>query len=140
MVKFSSQNINTEFDVDIRRDDVLYLKWDKKHSAGHGNLKIKGQLNKPIKTPFGYITVVPFNNFAKRFNDYITVTKTTTAAATSYFLSNLYVANTDERSSVIDLSLTDVNIERADDVLNTLIAVYNKQWTMYSLSSETGRA
>ena len=128
IVKFSSQNINTEFDVDIRRDDVLYLKWDKKHSAGHGNLKIKGQLDKPIKTPFGYITVVPFNNFAKRFNDYITVTRTTVAAATSYFLSNLYVANTDERSSVIDLSLTDVNIERADDVLNTLIAVYNKQW------------
>lgn len=127
-VKFTSQSISTEFDVDVRKNDVLYLVWDKKHSAGHGKLKIKGQLNKPIKTPFGYITVIPSNNFAARFNDYITVTRTTVAAATSYFLSNLYVANTDERSSVIDLSLTDVNIERADDVLNTLIAVYNKQW------------
>ena len=128
IVKFTSQNINTVFDVDIRRNDVLYLVWDKKHSAGRGKLKIQGQLNKPIKTPFGYITVIPHTNFANRFNDYITVTRTTVAAATSYFLSNLYVANTDERSSVIDLSLTDVNIERADDVLNTLIAVYNKQW------------
>ena len=79
-VKFTLQNINTVFDVDIRRNDVLYLVWDKKHSAGHGKLKIQGHLNKPIKTPFGYITIIPSNNFANRFNDYITVTRTTATA------------------------------------------------------------
>ena len=125
---FSSDRINTEFDVDIKNDKEFILKWDKEHSAGHGKLKYKGEFEKPIKTPLGYITISRSNIFHWRSNSYITVSKTTVDRATQYFLSNLYVANTDERSSVIDLSLTDVNIERADDVLNTLIAVYNKQW------------
>ena len=125
---FSSDRINTEFDIDIKNDKEFILKWDKEHSAGHGKLKYKGKFDKPIKTPFGYITIARSNIFHWRSNGYITVSKTTIDRATQYFLSNLYVANTDEKSSVIDLSLTDVNIERADDVLNTLIAVYNKQW------------
>ena len=125
---FSSDRINTEFDIDIKNDKEFILKWDKEHSAGHGKLKYKGEYNKPIKTPFGYITIAQSNIFKWRSNSYITVSKTSIDRATQYFISNLYVANTDERSSVIDLSLTDVNIERADDVLNTLIAVYNKQW------------
>ena len=125
---FSSDRINTEFDIDIKNDKEFILKWDKEHSAGHGKLKYKGEFEKPIKTPLGYITISRSNIFHWRSNSYITVSKTTVDRATQYFLSNLYVANTDERSSVIDLSLTDVNIERADDVLNTLIAVYNKQW------------
>ena len=128
VAKFSSDEINTEFDVEIKNDKEIILKWDKEHSAGHGKLKYKGEFNKPIKTPFGYITIKPSKVFQWRSNERITVIKTTVNAATQYYLRNLYVANTDERSSVIDLSLTDVNIERADTVLNTLIAVYNKQW------------
>ena len=127
IAKFSSDR-NTEFDVEIKNDKEFVLKWDKEHSAGHGNLKYKGEFNKPIKTPFGYITISHSEVFQWRSNERITVIKTTINAATQYYLRNLYVANTDEKSSVIDLSLTDVNIERADDVLNTLIAVYNKQW------------
>ena len=128
VAKFSSDKINTEFDVEIKNDREIVLKWDKEHSAGHGRLKYKGEFNKPIKTPFGYITIKPSKVFKWRSNERITVIKTTVNAATQYYLRNLYVANTDERSSVIDLSLTDVNIERADDVLNKLIAVYNEQW------------
>ena len=128
IAKFSSDRINTVFDVEIKNGKEIILKWDKEHSAGHGKLKYTSEFNKPIKTPFGYITIIPSKIFLWRSNDHITVIKTTVNAATQYYLRNLYVANTDERSSVIDLSLTDVNIERADDVLNTLIAVYNKQW------------
>ncbi len=128
VAKFSSDKINTEFDVEIKNDKEIILRWDKEHSRGHGRLKYKGEFNKPFKTPFGYITIIPSKVFQWRSNDHITVIKTTVNAATQYYLRNLYVANTDERSSVIDLSLTDVNIERADTVLNTLIAVYNKQW------------
>ena len=128
IAKFSSDRINTVFDVEIKNGKEIILKWDKEHSAGHGKLKYTSEFNKPIKTPFGYITIIPSKIFQWRSNDHITVIKTTVNAATQYYLRNLYVANTDERSSVIDLSLTDVNIERADDVLNTLIAVYNEQW------------
>lgn len=126
--KFGSPSVNTEFDVTIKNNNEITLTWDKEHSAGHGKLKLNGQLNEPVKTPFGTITITPSSGFGSRSKDDITITKSSIPAATSYFLSNLFVNNTDERSSVIDLSLTDVNTERADDVLNTLIAVYNEQW------------
>lgn len=126
--KFAANSVSTEFDVTILNDSEITLNWDSEHGPGHKKLKIKGKLNQPIKTPFGFITISPYMGFNNRSKDDITVTKSTVGAATQYFLSKLYVANTDERSSVIDLSLTDVNTERADDVLNTLIAVYNEQW------------
>lgn len=126
--KFAVNSVSTEFDVTILNDNEIVLNWDKEHAPGHKKLQIKGQLNKPLKTPFGSITISPYMGFKNRSKDDITITKTTVGASTQYFLGNLYVANTDERSSVIDLSLTDVNTERADDVLNTLIAVYNEQW------------
>ena len=74
---FSSDRINTEFDVDIKNDKEFILKWDKEHSAGHGKLKYKGEFEKPIKTPFGYITIARSNIFHWRSNGYITVSKTT---------------------------------------------------------------
>lgn len=33
-----------------------------------------------------------------------------------------------EKASVVDLSISDVSIQRAEDILNTIIAVYNEKW------------
>lgn len=49
-------------------------------------------------------------------------------AATSAYSSNLSVALSDEKSTVINLSFNDVCIQRAEDILNTVIAVYNENW------------
>lgn len=34
----------------------------------------------------------------------------------------------DSKASVIDLTINDVSIQRAEDILNTLISVYNENW------------
>lgn len=86
------------------------------------------QMNRSVKMPFGYITIKPTMAFKAHTDDDITVTKTSANQATARFLAGLEVANTNSESSVIDLSFSDVNIERADDALNTLIAVYNEKW------------
>ena len=48
--------------------------------------------------------------------------------ATGDYASNLSVTLSDEKSTVINLSFKDVCIQRAEDVLNTVIAVYNENW------------
>lgn len=49
-------------------------------------------------------------------------------AATGSYMSQLSVALSDEKSTVINLSFNDVCIQRAEDILNTVIAVYNENW------------
>ena len=48
--------------------------------------------------------------------------------ATQAYASRLTVELNDEKSSVVNLSFQDVCIQRAEDVLNTVIAVYNENW------------
>ena len=44
------------------------------------------------------------------------------------YVSQLTVELNDEKTSVVNLSFQDVCIQRAEDVLNTVIAVYNENW------------
>lgn len=111
-----SVKVNSEKDVEIFCNGKLSLK------------SYKGEFNKPINTPFGKITVRKTDAYYGPMKDHITVTHTSVDAAAGKFLSQLSVANTDEESTVIDLSLADVNIQRADDILNTIIAIYNENW------------
>ena len=48
--------------------------------------------------------------------------------ATSTYSADLVVSQIDEKSNIITLSFKDVSTQRAEDVLNTLIAVYNENW------------
>ena len=48
--------------------------------------------------------------------------------ATAGYSSRLSVALNDEKSTVVNLTLQDVCTQRAEDVLNTLISVYNENW------------
>lgn len=114
-----------EFKVRFADNKNIYILGDDKYGFKG---KIAGQLGKPIKTPVGEITVKPTASFSSNIKDDITVIHRGIYAATSSVLSHLNISNTDVESSVIDLSYSDVNIERADDILNTIIAVYNEEW------------
>lgn len=56
------------------------------------------------------------------------VSRTDLQSATTGYSSRLTVALNDEKSTVVNLTLQDVCTQRAEDVLNTLISVYNENW------------
>ncbi len=88
----------------------------------------KGTVGGKIKTPVGDIQVMPtafFNPGSKRE---ILVTRLPMLAALGRSQSRLNVALSNKMSAVIDLTYNDVNIRRAEDVINTLIDVYNESW------------
>lgn len=86
-----------------------------------------GKVGQTIKTPIGRVNINPTLSYR---SDTMTVvfnhggiTNTTTS-----WNARVGVAIADKLANVITLSLTDVSAERAEDVLGTLIQVYNERW------------
>ena len=92
------------------------------------NGEIQTIFNDTVDTPAGKIVIIPTGNDSTTFNKPIFVSHTGLQAATSAYSSNLTVALNDEKSSIVNLSYKDVCIQRADDILNTVIAIYNENW------------
>lgn len=58
----------------------------------------------------------------------IIITKLSSHIATQVCLSRMTAELADKNADVINLSYTDVSVERATDVANTVIKVYNENW------------
>ncbi len=86
------------------------------------------KLGKSTKTPLGNIVVTRNPSYNGPDEVEIFVTRKPVRAAIGGNLSRLLVSQNDKKSNIIDLSFDDVSTKRGEDVLNTLIAVYNENW------------
>ena len=84
-------------------------------------------LNDTVQTPVGRLLVNarPGSTAAQQT---VFVSRISLQDATAGYSSRLSVALNDEKSTVVNLTLQDVCTQRAEDVLNTLISVYNENW------------
>ena len=88
----------------------------------------EAKIGKTIKTPIGQLTVTATNYYGKGQHNEIYVSRSGILNGVALCTGNLTVMQNDEASTIIDLSYNDVNIQRAEDVLNMLISVYNENW------------
>lgn len=86
-------------------------------------------LGKPVKTPVGQITVSksPYPNEVE-FDKPIFVTRGSLYNTATAYQHALQVALANKETTVIQLSVNDVNIQRAEELLNTVVNVYNEIW------------
>lgn len=117
-------NTNVEFTITINDADHATLKFTDKNGK---TTKLQAQFGKKFKSPLGRTVISKTQSFYTS-DDPITIVHTGFDSAAGDILSRLNIRNEDEESTVINISLSDENIERADDVLNTLIAIYNENW------------
>ena len=89
---------------------------------------VHASLGKTVHTPVGPLTVTANNGARAAGVMPVYVERTTPAAAVGACLSRLGVALQSEETTIVDLTYTDVNTQRAEEVLNTLIAAYNENW------------
>lgn len=87
-----------------------------------------GRLNDSINTPIGRMVVSPTPNYNKGVGVDLKVSKIPLSAATGSYNARLGVGMTNEKGSVIRLTMSDESVQRADEVLSTLINVYNENW------------
>lgn len=88
---------------------------------------IKAHLNDTITTPIGRVVVLPTLYYAKEYyNVPLTVEKNNLQKVAQSYNTTLQSALASKTSTIINLSLNDVSPTRAEDVINTLIDVYNE--------------
>lgn len=92
--------------------------------------EVVGTLNDSLVTPIGKVVIRPAAAFVnwQKSSEPLTVSRSGLNSAVSRYAAGLSVALNDEKATIIDLSFRDVCIQRAEDVLNTVIAVYNENW------------
>ena len=90
--------------------------------------KYTAKLNSILTIGGEKILVTPTKQWSKSwFGTEITVTKNPLNAVAGSMLGNLGIRQEEDESSILVLSLKDSSPQRAEDVLNTLIAVYNEE-------------
>ena len=92
--------------------------------------EVSGALNDTLATPVGRVVVRPVAAYTvwSQAPELLSVSRSSLNAAVSRYTAGLTVALNDEKTTVIDLSFQDVCTQRAEEILNTVIAVYNENW------------
>ena len=90
--------------------------------------EVTGTLGDTIQSPLGKMAVTATAHYQEGQPADIEVLRSSLKAAISAASARLTVSQDDEKSNIITLSFQDVNIQRAEEVLSTLISVYNENW------------
>lgn len=84
-------------------------------------------LNDTTDTPIGKVFITPSLNYDKSwYNTEFTIVKSNVESVALACKSGLIVEPAGGLSSVVNLTINDVSPKRAEDILNTLIEVYNE--------------
>lgn len=124
--------VSPSADSSLTVSEVVYrIKNQETKLRGH----FKVEYGVPFKMDFGMITLNknPYYYSEKGWTRPEVVTKRSLAATTNMFKSRFTASSQDSNkrmSDVLTLSVTDYNINRADDLINTIITVYNEKWVI----------
>lgn len=123
-----SLNLNIAKDGSVEVSDLKQATGDEILDEKSHDAPYKGKLGDTIPTFAGKLIVSPTKSYVKGEEHEIEVTKGALTATVDAYESRLNVALSNDKGTVIDLSFTDQNIQRADDVLSTIIGIYNESW------------
>ena len=105
-----------------------YTLYELTRNGEHVGGEVKGKLGDTVQSPFGKMSVTATAHYRKGQEADVEVLRSTLKGAVAGASSRLTVSQDDEKSNIISLSFQDVSIQRAEEVLNTLISVYNENW------------
>ena len=117
---------SVEFMFDLKNDGTYvmsnFVRGGKKVSGS-----ITGKVGRTVRTPIGQIEVNKSVNYSPQ-EITLRVERTPIHTAVNRITSGLNVSAVSELSTIIKLTYDDESPQRAEDVLSTIIAVYNENW------------
>lgn len=116
------------FNLDVNREGKVTVSGLSDGGKNFSGKIYSGNLNDSIATPAGKIVVTPSIAYQMGEAVNLKVSKYPLAAARDSYNARLGVAMANDKGSVIRLSMADQSVQRADEVLSTLINVYNENW------------
>ncbi len=90
--------------------------------------EINGMFSDTLQSPVGKIVITPSPYYSADTDYQIEVIRSGLYNTANNYSSNVSIALSDEKATVISISIKDASTQRAEDILNTLIAVYNENW------------
>lgn len=121
-------NVGGSFEMVVNNNNVTLSDFqvDENEIAGG---PIKFQLNDTVDSPLGKLTVKATPYFVSASTkEPIYVTRTGLYLTTDNYGNRLEVSLANKQATVINLSFSDISTQRAEEVLNTIINVYNENW------------
>ena len=131
------ENVSAGMTVTPSRDGSLSVGLFRLKGKKVAGGPVHGSMGDTLVTPVGRVTLWANKNYtpapASSGRDTsvvkaVMVRKSGMRAVTQSYLRGLQVSLADKRADVITLGIKDVSTQRSQDVLNTLIAVYNENW------------
>lgn len=117
------------FSMQLKDDNMVELTDFKSEDMQEISTQVvKGTFRTPLKTPIGQVVITPTQHYYGRYETPIRVSKNRISDVANQYAGKLTVELNQERASVVDISLSDVSSQRAEDVLNTLYKVYKEKW------------
>ncbi|MDO4165052.1 MAG: polysaccharide biosynthesis tyrosine autokinase [Bacteroides sp.] len=116
------------FTLGMTKGGVISLSDMKRNGESTGDGALKGKLNDTISTSIGKIIVIPSPSYTEGVESVLYVSRSSLAGTVAGYASRLSISQNDEKSNIITLSFRDVSTQRAEEVLTTLISVYNENW------------
>lgn len=90
---------------------------------------VSGQIGQPVETPVGFLTLTTTSKMNEIYiGKDIHYVKGSVQGATDHYTGNLRAELGNEDATIINLSIDNASIRKAEDILSTLIEVYNEQW------------
>ncbi len=122
-------NQKAEFRISFEKDGKIALSnFERAKDKLDGN-PVKGNLGDTLSTPLGRILVTKTPSYPEKgYNFDIDVTCSSRKGAIGLFSKHLTVAQSDKMADMITIGVDDVSTQRAQDIVSTLIAVYNVKW------------
>ena len=104
---------------------------DLQMSVGDGEITsnevLEVNLHDTIQTPVGAMVVMPTLYYSDSFYEKpISVTKSNMERIVDTYQSNMEVSLASKTATIINLTLRDVSVARAEDIINMAIAIYNE--------------
>ncbi len=85
------------------------------------------EFNDTVQTSLGRLLLTPTDYYTTAYVESMSIERFRHNNIVSDFLEKLIVTS-GENTTIIRMSIEDRNIQRAEDILNTLISVYNENW------------
>ena len=119
---------SASFVLDIAKNGTFKLSDLTRNGEPSKTDEVSGKFNQTLNTPVGKIKVLPAASYRLGREITLNVSRSTVSGAISRYMGGLNVSRGDKESNIINISFRDVSTKRAEDVLNTLIDVYNESW------------
>lgn len=88
----------------------------------------RARVGKPCRTPAGTVTLVPTKYYCATAQEEITVKREGLAAAQQQFGNLISAELKTGTRNIIDISCVDHSVARAEDILRTIVDIYNENW------------